>query len=518
MFNRSNKKVLFKIFRIMVVLAVSLGVIRLTALAQTDPPPSPQNPASSLVDPVTNFNVFIPQLTQDYPWESPFGIEATEPLLDSNMLLQRTIDLQAGWARMGYQVSWAELQPYQGITPTWNLLSTFETELRNLKAAGIRPVVIVKDAPDWALDLVKARDADGNLTACGAIDEQYFDEFSEFLRQLVERYSSSEFNVHDWELGNEPDVDPTQVPAGNLFGCWGDISDTQYYGGYHYGRMLASVAPAIKQTDPHALVWMGGLLLARPESGPSSPDGYPERFFRGVLEAGAATYVDIFPYHWYATYWDFMGTGTAYDYDIALNPGWMPWGGGTVGKARFMRQVMAEYGVNKPVFLNESGFGCKESEIYCQAPDDRFYESQATHLVRFYTRGLSEHVNGFFWYTLNGPGWRYTGLLDRSQQPNKAYNAFQYLSQRLRFARYLYTVDYGPDIEAYAFRANSLQLHILWAREDKTVDFYVPIDKFIEASDRSGYVLYNQSNPPPQVGSDYVLQVGFAPLYIIRNP
>jgi hypothetical protein len=213
-----------------------------------------------------------------------------------------------------------------------------------------------------------------------------------------------------------------------------------------------------------------------------------------------------------------MGTGTAYDYDIALNPGWMPWGGGTVGKARFMRQVMAEYGVNKPVFLNESGFGCKESEIYCQAPDDRFYESQATHLVRFYTRGLSEHVNGFFWYTLNGPGWRYTGLLDRSQQPNKAYNAFQYLSQRLRFARYLYTVDYGPDIEAYAFRANSLQLHILWAREDKTVDFYVPIDKFIEASDRSGYVLYNQSNPPPQVGSDYVLQVGFAPLYITRNP
>jgi hypothetical protein len=189
-----------------------------------------------------------------------------------------------------------------------------------------------------------------------------------------------------------------------------------------------------------------------------------------------------------------------------------------VGKARFMRQVMAEYGVNKPVFLNESGFGCKESEIYCQAPDDRFYESQATHLVRFYTRGLSEHVNGFFWYTLNGPGWRYTGLLDRSQQPNKAYNAFQYLSQRLRFARYLYTVDYGPDIEAYAFRANSLQLHILWAREDKTVDFFVPIDKFIEATDRSGYVLYDQSNPPPQVGSDYVLQVGFAPLYITRNP
>lgn len=516
-----NDRTIRRLIALALALAIWAGTVNYTPYAQENQPSGPWTPETSqspLGGLALTHHVFIPQLTQDYPWVSPFGIEATQPLLESNSLLQRAVDLQIGWTRMGYQVSWANLQPLPGQSPDWGLLATFETELRNLKAAGIRPVVIVKDSPLWALDPIRAQDANGNLIACGAIAEEHFDEFADFLSQLVQRYSTPEFNVHDWELGNEPDVDPAKVLPDSVYGCWGDIEDTQYYGGYHYGRMLASVAPAIKQADSRAVIWMGGLLLDRPASPPSSADGYPERFFRGVLEAGAAPYIDIVPYHWYATYWDFKDVGTLYDYDLILSPNWKPWGGGTIGKARYLRQLMAEYGINKPVVLNESGFGCKESEVYCNAPDDRFFESQATHLVRYYVRGLSENVSNFFWYTLNGPGWRFTGLLDGFQQPRQSYLTYQYLSQKLRYARYLYPVNYNPDIEAYAFRAHPYHVHILWAREDKTVDFSVPINKFIEATDRDGVVLYNQSNPPPQSGSNYVLQVGFEPIFLTLYP
>ncbi len=512
-------KTILRLFTTALILAIWMGTVNYTPYAQEEQPSGPDTPGTNrlpLSDPAATHHVFIPQLTQDYPWVSPFGVESTQPLLESNSLLQRAIDLQLGWARMGNQVSWAALQPIPGQTPNWSLLATLETELRNLKAAGIRPVLIVKDSPDWALDPIRSKGK-----ACGAIAEDKFDEFADFMRQLVERYSTPEFNVHDWELGNEPDVDPSNpaLEPDSQYGCWGDNSDTTYYGGYYYGRMLASVAPAIKQTDSRAVIWVGGLLLARPPSrDPDAFGGYPERFIRGILQAGAAQYIDIIPYHWYATYWDFQGTGASYDYDILLNPAWKPWGGGTLGKARYLRQVMAEYGVDKPVVLNESGFGCNESAVYCSAPDDNFYESQATHLVRFYVRGLSENISGFYWYTLNGPGWRFTGLLDEFQQPRKSYTAYQFLSQKLRFARYLNPVSYNPEIEAYAFRANGLQVHILWAKEDKVIEFSVPVNKFIEATDRSGVVLYNQSNPPPQSGSNYLLQARFEPLYLTLYP
>ena len=51
--------------------------------------------------------------------------------------------------------------------------------------------------------------------------------------------------MHHWELGNEPDVDPDLVPPDSIFGCWGEISDREYYGGKEYGNMLKLVYPAI---------------------------------------------------------------------------------------------------------------------------------------------------------------------------------------------------------------------------------------------------------------------------------
>jgi len=127
-------------------------------------------------------------------------------------------------------------------------------------------------------------------------------------------------------------------------------------------------------------------------------------------------------------------------------------------------------------------------------------------------------VPGFIWYTLDGPGWRFSSLLDGSQLPRLSYTAFQVISQQLQHARYIGTVDYAEGIEAYAFHRNSEQVQIVWAKEDETIPFYVPANKFIMALSREGVVLYDSTYPPPEFGTEYKLQAGFEPIYVIRYP
>src|SRR5262245_2034602 len=169
-------------------------------------------------------------------------------------MLSRTVDLNVGWVRLADRISWRALQPNEGDPIRWDLLAGFENELRVLKQAGIAPVVLVNHYPRWATTNIPYP------TDCGPLSTDKFEAFAQFFRALVERYAGPEFDVHRWELGNEPDVDPRLVGPDNGYGCWGDIQDP-FYGGRHYGEMLKVVGPAIKAADPSAQVWIGGLLL-----------------------------------------------------------------------------------------------------------------------------------------------------------------------------------------------------------------------------------------------------------------
>jgi len=433
---------------------------------------------------------------RDYPWISPFGVESNNSLTPGTMLTRAT-DLGIGWVRLGAgRISWRTLQPAEGGDIQWDLLTNFENELRALKAAGLTPEIVVGDSPRWATI---------RPTSCGAIRSDKFDDFAQFMRALVARYSAPEFDVHHWELGNEPDVDPDLVPSDNGFGCWGDIDDP-YYGGRHYGEMLKVVGPAIKAEDPSAQVWIGGLLLDNPNT--TDPwKGKPELFLQGILEAGAAPCFDIVAYHAYPTY-----INQRIDYDKIAGP-WTPWGGNVAGKARYLRQLMSPYGVEKPVFLNETALMCPYYYGWCTPPDDSFYQIQANHVVHSSVRGISEEVMGFIWYTLDGPGWRYTGLLDGNANPKPVYNAYQRLNIELQNTRYVGPVDYGNGVEAHGFRRGLEYVHVLWTGEDQTFTITVPLSEFVEARDREGTPI-----TPTLVGSNYQLQVGLIPIYITRTP
>lgn len=449
--------------------------------------------------------LYLPIIFKELPIKYVFGAEPNPLMLPGNLLSTRAKELGIDSVRLNDRISWRQLQPNQGDPINWALLSGFETELRTLRAMGINPIIIVDDYPDWATDNT-ARD-DGQPTSCGPLRDDRLPDFAAFFQSLVARYKTREFNVHVWELGNEVDVDPNIIAPNNFYGCWGEIDD-YYYGGERYGRMVITIGQAIKAIDPSAQVWLGGLLLDRPET--SDPNrGHPERFFQGILNSGAASYFDVVPFHSYPAY-----NNQRVDQDIRVNDPWFTWGGWYLGKARFLRSFMSQYGVNKPVAINETALTCPNDipwYTWCDPPGNNFYQMQANFLVRSYVRGLSENISSYIWYTLN-EGWRYSGLLNGANEPKPVYFALQQLIIRLDGATYNGPFTYGAGIEAYAFDDQTQHIHVIWSMTDTSYTITLPQSEFIAAYTRDGV-----SITPTPYGSDYQIPVQFEPIYLNRT-
>jgi hypothetical protein len=447
------------------------------------------------------WTIHLPALFRYYPWRSPFGVEPRASLRQA-FWRDQAVDLGAKWIRLNGRISWRELQPTEGAAIDWGQLANFEDELRALKAEGLTVIVVVDDHPEWAT--VEEYGIDGARSWCAAIRADKYDAFAQFVGALVARYKVPEFGVRYWELGNEPDVDPSLVRGANPFGCWGDIGDP-YYGGERYGQMLKVVTPAIRAEDPAAVVVLGGLLLDKPLT--TDPNlGRPELFLEGVLRVGAGEYFDVLAFHAYPSYW-----GDKIDYDLYPGSGWNSWGGMASGKSDYLRQMMARYGVEKPLFLNETALGCPGYFTVCDPPDAQFFDVQASHVTRLLVRGLGKGIMGFVWYTLDGPGWRYTNLVEDDGTLKPVYVAYRELIDQLHNARYLEPVDQGLGLEAYLFRRGTEHVQVVWAVQDEVLTVSVPALSYVAAYSRDGDPL-----SPTPVGSDLQFQVGFEPVYIIQ--
>lgn len=454
-------------------------------------------------------NVFFPVIFTNLSRIPFFGSESTEMLIESEPGFSQIVDLNVGWTRLNKSngISWRKLQANPGDDINWDLLVDFENELRSLRKAGITPVVTLNDSPLWTVD-PNAR-SDGQRTSCGPIHPDYYDEFANFLRKIINRYKAPEFDVHNWEIGNEPDVDPDLVSVNSVFGCWGDIDDSLYYGGKNYGEFLKYITPIIKSEDYSAKVWIGGLLLGTPKT--TNPNlGKPERFLRGILEAGAGQYFDFLPYHGHLLFY-----GEIEDSDTHISGSWIELGGGILGKANYLRQIMKEYNVDKPLVLGEVGIGCRNDFNFCvPSPLPVFFQYQADMLIRVAVRTATGDIKGFSWYTISGSDWRFQRLLEKNYTPRPAYYAYQNLILRLENAKYHEPVYYGNDVEAYAFWQGNKKIHVIWTKEDKSVEILIPKSDFIDAFDRDGNQLLN----PPSVDDSYKFTASFSPIFMILNP
>jgi hypothetical protein len=385
--------------------------------------------------------------------QSTIGIEVNIPA-DLATMSQVGNQLGASWVRY-HNLKWRDIETIQGQRD-WSKMSEMEEDFLQFAQHNLSPIVIVSHSPDWAQQIPGS--------ACGPIKSSAFNDFASFMAELASKYSKAPYNIHHWEIGNEPDIAASSIDGDSVFGCWGN-EDDPYYGGGYYAEMLKVVYPAVKQADPQAQIVFGGLLLdCDPALPPSDKDCKPSKFLEGALRNGGGSYFDIISYHAYA-----YSSSIERDWDLN-NASWGHRGGAVLGKLSFLRETMQQYNVVKPVLLTETSLLCYDTCNF-----QTFYPAQANYAVRLFTRAQAHGIIGTIWYTLNGPGWRQTGLLDNTGQPRPAYYAIQQLASKLNGAVYANSTKQGA-LESYTFLKGSTFYQIMWTNDGSTVNMNLPSD------------------------------------------
>lgn len=415
--------------------------------------------ATSTVTPSAT-NTATPSATPA-PLLPPQVVGVSIPRWSGTDVVDSGVDVGAVWARSG-AFKWDEIEPVRTEPPTYHWEAVNETLLSTLSDRGLRTIAIVQFAPEWAQRVPGC--------FCGPVAEEALDAFAQFMTAAVSRYSAPPYNIQYWELGNEPDVDPALVQARSGFGCWGD-ENLPYYGGGYYAEMLKRVYPAIKAADPRAQVLIGGLLLdCDPTHPPEGKDCKPALFLEGILRNGGGSVFDIVSFHGYALY------NGSLELDRSF-PGWEHRGGVVLGKVDFLREVMASYGVSKPIMHTEGALLCPELAVdHCDPPTDAFYEAQADYVVWLFVRDWAAGLQVAIWSSIKGPGWRHSGLLDGEQQPKPVYYSLRALSEQLTGATYTRPVTQFPDLEGHEFAFANKRIWILWSPDGEAHAISLPAE------------------------------------------
>ncbi len=406
----------------------------------------------------TDSMVYLPVSMKGYPNPPEFGAQITPGKITE--LKDLLVDSGIYWLRVN-AFDWNKIEPTYNDPPTFDWSQVKEGRLKTAANNGLEIIATIRFAPPWALPKASSY-------PCSPIKADSLDEFARFLNALVKRYSVPPYNIKYWELGNEPDIDPSLILPQTGFGCWGDHND-EYYGGGYYAEMLKAAYPAIKAADPEARVLIGGLLLdCDPTNPPAGKDCKSSKFLEGILDYGGGAYFDIVSYHGYAPYSMSSYERSLY-YDETF-PSWSARGGMVLGKLDFIREKLAEYGANKPVMLTEAGLICYD----CNPPPPRFFETQADYVVWLFVRSWAAGMYGTTWYTFDGPGWRNGGLLDENQEPRKSYDALQFLIQLLGDSYYTGELVTYPGVQGHIFKEGTKTIWVLWSKDGSNQSIQLP--------------------------------------------
>ncbi len=410
------------------------------------------------------------------PPASIFGMHMDKVSAGSGLDL--AVDAGLHWVRF-LTLEWDKIEPVRTDPPTYHWEAVDEAGLREAAGRGLEVIALVQFTPEWA------QAVPGSF--CGPVDTQALPDLGRFLRDAVARYSPPPYNVRYWELGNEPDVDPSLVPARSVFGCWGNLAD-EYYGGREYAEMLKVAYPAIKAQDERALVLNGGLLLDRPSGG---NDSHP-RFLEGILEGGGGDYFDILSFHAYSYYRAATG-------QIGI-PAWP--GSPTVmpAKAAFIRELLARYGHgDKPLMNTESALMCGEASPEC-------LEAQAAYPARSYAEAAALGLVAQIHYAWINEHWRYTGLVLPDLEPKPAYYGYKVASSFLAGAAYRSpAAGYPAGVEGATFAALGALVDVVWSQDGRPREVDLP---------KNASVFDHYGRP---VSADSSLVLDGDPIYIVRQ-
>jgi hypothetical protein len=344
-----------------------------------------------------------------------YGIQFRDILSQRDLLAPAG---DAGAELIRVNLRWAEVEPTNTNPPTY-VWDKYDALFGAMAQAGFAIMVTVRDNPSWAA-----------TTPCGPIDKVPAGRLVSFLQAAVARYSGAPYHIKYWELYNEPDNQrPDMHQQG---GCWG-----QYPA--QYAALLGQVYPAVKAVDPQAQVVFGGLALELLE------DYFNHMFLNQVLASPGGKQFDVMNFHYYrAFHWR-----------------WDPFGKDLIGKTAYVRGVMAQAGLQKPIILTEVGY---PSAGPAEDGQDYSEEASSRYLMQAHARAHAAGLRAVVWFEMmdDPDDPRKYGLLRADGSAKPSYTAYQTFTRELAGLPYLRDASQGT-LEAYAFDAGDREKLVCWS-------------------------------------------------------
>lgn len=318
------------------------------------------------------------------------------------------------------EMPWATLEP-NNVAPRRYDWAPMDTKLKRLAERGLSPIVLVDGCPKWACN-----------SPGGPIRPDKLNAFVEFMSAVVARYSKAPYNVHYWELWNEPD---SSIGEGGL-SDWGMHAE-------EYASMLKAIRRGVLDADPNAKLIMGGLAY---DNFKESGGPFNRQFLDEFLDAGGANYLDYFNFHYYVN-----------------NVNWCS----LTEKISELRSKLASHNVGLPIICTETGL--TSNSDYGSSP-----EIQSLYAAQAYAQALGERLESVAWYTARDfqtdvRGWQIfkdSGLLDANNKPKPAYQAYKWASLAYGQREVVRTLNSGDGVAAprkgYEFGPDTTHNGALW--------------------------------------------------------
>jgi hypothetical protein len=332
----------------------------------------------------------------------------THPLQDAyaiyspSRVLDQVVGLGASVVRIDVPWSWLEWTApgVEGWGDEENhRLDAFVDAARQ---RNLQVLAVVQDTPCWASsDPSKVCDPatmryDWHLPPTDSGD------FAAFLTRIVSRYRG---RIEYWEIWNEP----------NLPHFWTHPDPVAYT------RLLQAAYPAIKATDPAAMVVAGALAPVGPDEG-----GYPTlAFVDAMYAAGAKGSFDALSFHPYSVGSPLASADTTaviHHFVLAVPA---------------LHERMVRAGDSRPIWLTEAGWATAPTAEPCLGAAGLTSEADQARFVEEQRRALRawSYVDGLIWYELFDRAGGIScdpedhfGLLYRDLTPKPAASAFEPVS------------------------------------------------------------------------------------------
>jgi hypothetical protein len=407
----------------------------------------------------------------------PVGVEF---LSINNPLVVKATQSGAAWARV--QLPWTQIEPSNTIPDYYQWPAYLDPHLAEMSRRNINVILTFGNNPRWAATY-----------SGGPVDRVDISELVQFMQAAVAYYGAEPFNVKYWEFYNEPDNGSVVHSEAGQLGYFGKQPEA-------YVALLRAVYGPMKAVDPEAQIVFGGIAY---DNWTDTGGPFIKDFLDRVLQQGGGNYFDVMNFHYFPRFRQI----------------WAPYGQDIIGKAKYLRSKLNDYGVSKPMICTEAG-------VSSHLSDGGSPEQQSRYVPQLFARSMAARLQTTIWHHLiddaNMSSQKF-GLLEPDRSPKPAFYAYQTFARQLSSAYYLRSItsekgDSGL-LEGYEFglRHQPTRVIVAWTNDNSSQPLVLQTDQVVVVDKLGGQATFYDADDGLMDGRTSV-DIGPSPVYVQFKP